>query len=294
MKVVLSGIYYPVAILRYFEAALRRRPDVELITAGPYSGNKIPWKGGMELPMKYARKPDILLPGGMVSMSVAESKLPWKPDLWIQVDAGYFLWGRPSCPNFFVGTDPHCLNYDKQRTYADKFFCMQTPYKKPGDEYMPYAYDPIWHAPRPENTPTAFDGALVGMAYDGRVKWINALKARGHKIFFDNGPAYDEAREIYHHSKIGLNWSSLQDLCARVFEVAAMGCCPVVNKVPDLDTLGWIDGTHYLGFTTLDEAIRAFESALERWQDVSNQAQQFVKPHTWDARVSQLLQHYTS
>ena len=41
MNVVLTGIYYPLAILRYFEAALRRA-DVNLFTAGPYTATRIP------------------------------------------------------------------------------------------------------------------------------------------------------------------------------------------------------------------------------------------------------------
>ena len=296
MKIVLSGIYYPVAILRYFEAALRRRTDVELFTVGPYTGNKIPWNGGVVLPEKYARRPDLVIPGGVVSVATVEAKLPWKPDLWLQIDAGFYLFGKPHCPNFFVGTDPHCLNYDKQRLLADKFFCMQTPYAKQGDVWLPYAYDPVWHAPRtPQDTqPIIYDAALVGVKYAERVRWIHELRKRNHSVLFENGPSYDEARHLYLQAKIGLNWSSLKDLCARVFEVSALGLCPVINKVPDLDTMGWVDGTHYLGFTDLDGAIRAFELAIERHQDVSKQAQAFVQPHTWDARVGQILQHYTS
>lgn len=92
MRVVLSSLWYPMSISRYIEKALRRRPDVELFTAGPYTGTWIPWQGGMNLPARYAIQPDLAFPLGneppVIPITFVENKLPWLPDLWIQVDAG--------------------------------------------------------------------------------------------------------------------------------------------------------------------------------------------------------------
>jgi hypothetical protein len=50
--VVLSFLFYPMAIGRYFEAALKRHDDINLITVGPYYGNMIPWNNWMALRQK--------------------------------------------------------------------------------------------------------------------------------------------------------------------------------------------------------------------------------------------------
>lgn len=299
MKVVLSGIYYPVAILRYFEAALKRT-NHEVFTVGPYTGRWIPWNGGMFLDEKYAISPDISLGEQVRPAPIAyiENLLPWKPDLWLQIDAGYHFDGKPSHGyNVIVGTDPHVLDYTTARKLADKFYCMQTPYMKDGDEWLPYAYDPIWHAPRSlDSLPLKVDAALVGIPYENRVALIKVLREKGYSVTFVHGPAYDEARDLYHQARIGLNWSSLQDLTARVFEIMAMGLCPIINRVPDLKTIDFIDGVHYLGFDTLEEAVSKFEFALNNemnghaiWKYVVSEAREAVREHTWDARIKRIL-----
>jgi hypothetical protein len=293
MRVVLSGIFYPVAIVRYFEQALRRRGDVELCTVGPFTRSWIPWNGGIELKPEYAVPPDLELPQvrGSVPIKFVEAKLPWQPDLWLQIDAGYHFVGRPSgsAPNFIVGTDPHCLNYDQSRSLADKFFCMQTPYKQEGDIWLPYAYDPIWHRPVERKT-FPYDAGYVGAPYDNRVRLVKAIQAAGYKVAAPGyGPAYEEARNIYEQCWIGLNWSSLQDLTARVFEIMAMGLVPLVNRVPDLEKVGMVEGVHYYGFDSVGEAVQKMSAPAYESAEIARTAQEFVQPHTWDARVTEVL-----
>lgn len=295
LKVVLSGIFYPVAILRYFEAALRRRPDVELFAAGPYTGTWIPWAGGMHLPQRYAAAPDLALPQSVLAsplpVSVVESRLPWRPDLWLQVDAGWHLRGRPAHGrNVIVATDPHVLNYDAQRGYADTFYCMQTPYIKPGDEYLPYAYDPVWHAP--EEQTRNYDACLLGLHYPQRDALVQSLRANGASVCYDLGPSYDEARALYNQAPVGLNWSSLQDLTARVFELLGMRRLAVVNRVPDLERF-FEDGRDLVVFDDLQDAMDKAMYCLRHPNDVVGIAESghhAVQEHTWDARVSRILE----
>lgn len=293
MKVVLSGIYYPMAILRYFEAALRRRTDVELFTVGPYTGAGIPWNGGMHLPTKYAQQPDLPLPTGdaPVPIGYIEQKLPWQADLWLQIDAGFYFRGKPGRgKNVIVATDPHCLNYDKQRQLADTFYCMQTPYMKEGDEYLPYAYDPIWHAP--EYQPQNYDVALVGLHYDNRNRLVSALRRKGINVYYDLGPCFDEARAIYNQAPIGLNWSSLQDLTARVFELLGMRRLAIVNRVPDLERF-FKSGIDLIAFDTLEQAIELTEYYVhtpDLAAKIAEAGHKTVEVHTWDARIKQILE----
>lgn len=282
------------AILRYFEAALQRRDDVNLYTVGPYTGTWIPWNGGMNLLQKYAKSPNRALPDTNyqpVPINFIESQLPFKPDVWLQIDAGFYFLGKPRYGvNVIVATDPHVLNYDRQRQFADLFYCMQTPYARPGDKYLPYAYDPIWHSP--EEQPQNYDVAFIGMMYPERQQLVQRLRAEGIKVIAQTGPIFDEAREIYNQAPISFNWSSKLDLCARVFELAAMKRAAVVNDVPDLEMF-FEEGQDLMQFCTVDGALNNIKYLLAHQDDllsVSENGYQAVQPHTWDARISQILE----
>lgn len=291
MRIVLSGIFYPVAMLRYFEAALKRRDDIELFTIGPYTGAWIPWNSGMNLPAKYAKSPDLALPklAEFVPVDYVANQLPWEPDLWLQIDAGFRFHGKPSSgKNVIVGTDPHVLDYNMQRGFADTFYCMQTPYMKNGDKYLPYAYDPIWHAP--EQQPQNYDVCLIGLHYEQRNRLVGALRDRGLNVYYDLGPSYDEARALYNQAPVGLNWSSREDLTARVFELLAMKRLAVVNRVPDLER--FFSNQDLFAFENIEEALKGIEWALKDKEGAAQVAQrghETVQPHTWDARVEQII-----
>ena len=62
VRILLLSIHYPLAMKNYWENAIRRNPNLELVTTGPYTGQFIPWMGGMTLPMKYANPPTYPLP----------------------------------------------------------------------------------------------------------------------------------------------------------------------------------------------------------------------------------------
>jgi hypothetical protein len=295
-KVVLGGIFYPMAILRYFEAAFRRRTDINLVTAGPYTGRKIPWKGGILMEEKYALRPDIVVPGGPTTkcpIRWVESRLPWAPDIWVQVDADYALLGRPlKGINCVVGTDPHVLNYQTSRRDADLFFCMQKVYAQLGDVYLSYAYDSVWHAPLERPDTFEWDVVLLGLHYGPRDLLVQGLRDHGIKVKYDLGPSFAEAREIYRQSRVGINWSSLLDVNARVFEIMGMGLPLVTNRLPDMD-VHFEGGKHYLGFDDVEEGVIAVERLLEDPEYAENLAkagQKAVKPHTYDARVEQILE----
>lgn len=295
-KVVISSIWYPLAMATYFLRALRRRKDIELTLVGPTTGNWIPWKGGMTIPAKYAVTPDIPLAFPFVTPydpTMVETVLGFEPDIWLQVDAGLHTTRRPKCKvSAHVATDPHVLKYDLPRSYSDKFFCMQTPYMAETDYWLPYACDPEWHAPFSDNRSPELDGCLIGLLYESRVKLAKRLNAEGFKIRMETGLVGDECREAYSHSKVGLNWSCLKDLTARVFEIMGMGLCPVINRVPDLVPL-FEEGVHYLGFDTEEEAVGQFRRAVEdselRKKIGRAASDQVHAMHTWDHRIAQLL-----
>ena len=287
-------IYYPMCMGLWFRRALERRSDVELWTAGPYLGSLIPWGGNMRLPEKYVRPVDFAMPQQATTPSwgIVKAQLPWKPDLILQIDAGFHFADKPDCLTATVATDPHVLNYDLPRSYSDKFFVMQKYYSKPNDLYLPYAHDPTMIYPDPLVTIDT-DCSLIGLHYDNRNEWIRQLRERGHSVIYELGPIFDEYRQLNCRAKLGLNWSSLNDVCARVFEIMGMQRTPILNRVPDLEILGFKENTHYYGFSTMDEAVQKVEIALNNPEEAIEIARaahdKVVREDTWDLRVEQIL-----
>lgn len=325
-KILLLALHYPLTISKYFERAFSRRDDVELVTVGPYSGQYIPWGGGQTLPAKYAIPPIINIGdfGHNLPYELVEARLDgFIPDLVLNIDAGIHWTAKPkvNCPVAHVATDPHVLqaHYELPRSYSDKFFNMQKFYSKPGDVYLPYAFDPTVHYPLDGNQhffnlpdryidnqhvdgavgvyttkEKDYDAVLVGMAYPNRVEWVNRLRAEGIFVAFENGPIFDEYRELANSATIGLNWSSLDDMVARVFEIMAMGLVPVINRVPDLKEF-FIEDVHYLGFSGMDEAIAKVKWAKENPSNaavIAENAKKLVwdNNHTYDSRCQTIMQ----
>lgn len=303
-RVLLASIWYPLSISRYFEKAFQNRPDIEVRTVGPYTGNKIPWKGGMELPMKYAKcptYPTFPLTSKLEWNIISPMLISWKPDLIVTIDAGFNWTSKPfvQCPVVTVGTDPHVLNYDHARANSDLFFNMQKYYiNKPGDIYMPYAFSTNDHYQIPL-ADKSIDAVLIGMPYENRVNWVQGLRNSGMKVAFENGPIFDEYRQINNSAKIGLNWSSMNDLVARVFELMAMGLCPVINRVPDLVEF-FVEDVHYLGFSSIEEGVQKAMWAMnnpEQAAKIAKAAYDIVwktsmygnAQHSYDERVDQIM-----
>jgi len=297
LKVCLTGLFYPMAMLRYFERALERRDDIELITVGPYTDSWIPWNGGMTVLPKYAKSPTHPLPrnflgAGKASPYIFQMFEDLKDvDLWLEVDAGFYIDPKPENGIVaHVATDPHALNYDRQRQLADYFFNMQLVYSKPNDIYLPYAYDPTVHYPI--ETEMKYDVCMIGLHYQQRTELVNRLIGEGLKVHYSIGEIFDEYRETYNASWVGINWSSLLDTNARVFELAAMGVAAVQNTTPDMKNF-LTAGEDYLEFTNVDEAVN---QVLKLHIDndmlcgIANNALAKIEPHTYDARVQQILE----
>lgn len=308
MNIVIAGTHYSVtAALMYISRAFKRRADCNVITVGPYPGLWMPWTTkegvtGMKMPDSYDQQPDILLPydGGIQTapISYIESRLPdgFVPDLWLDVNAGFSLDGRPKngIRARFL-TDPHTgLRglYNNNAHYYDYTFNPQQNYSQAGEIYLPYAADSEWHSRIPD-LEILYDVALIGNIYSHRISLMNKL-AGNFRTFFQLGPAQEDARRIYSQSFIGINWSSLDDLTARVFELMSLGCVPLVNRVSRLGEL-FEENVHFIGFSSEDEAINKVVEMMARPEaakKVAKTAQEFIitGKHTWDDRVATILQ----
>jgi hypothetical protein len=270
---------------------------VELITAGPFTGNYIPWQGGMQVLPKYSKSPTLPLPQDFIHARKINpnvfntNEIFSDVDLWLEVDAGFYLDPRPENGIVaHVATDPHALDYTRQRQLADYFFVMQTPYMQNGDIYLPYAYDPTVHYW--EDLPMEHDVCMIGLHYQNRTALVNRLMSKGWNVHYSIGEIFDEYRQIYNKSRVGINWSSRLDMNARVWELAAMGVPAVQNTVPDMKTF-FVPNDHYLEFTDVDGAERQVIKLLsnpDMANEMANRAMRKVEPHTYDARVQQILE----
>lgn len=300
MFIALIYSHFPCSIAFYYKRAFKQIEGHEIISAGPAYGNYIPWKGGMFTP--YADNPDVPLPQGSLPAGYVEASIRAKygkfPDVLIVFNAAYRLEGKPSnCKYFIVGTDGHCVDYDADRQVADKLFNMHKFYSKPGDIIMSYAFDPEFAHPL-ERT-KEYDCCLIGMEYEHRIRWADALRAAGVSVYMENGPCYADALELYQKARIGLNWSSLQDLNARSFEIKAMGLPCVENIVPDLydifkpeETFGFVDDVNDRG-RVLGGAVQKVKDVLADYENAKKVAAAglaAVQGHTYKARAEQILQ----
>ena len=232
------------AIAQYFRRALELREDIDLKTVGITTGNWIPWKGGLNVPQKYAYTPDIPLPyhfsSPIADYDYVKTLLGgWKPDLVLTVDASSRWLNKPDMGFVAtIATDGHALNYESSRRNSDKFFNMHETYAQAGDLILPYCYDHTCHYRNDGiNQPheqKIYDVAMVGVEYQHRIELAQRLQAEGITVNFSNGDIFDEYRIAHQKARIGLNWSSQADLNARAFEVPMMGNILISNEVPDM------------------------------------------------------------
>lgn len=300
IKVAISGLIYPVTMMRYFWDALERHEQVEVFSIGPFFGNWIPWNGGMNLSPLYTKTPTVPLPRSMaehhIHPGMVAGMVPDDIDLWLQVDAGWHFSKRPPAKIVaHIQTDPHVLKetYKVPRDYSDLNFCMQTPYMESGEIWLPYATDPFKFYPVDTDGPKEYDACLIGLHYPQRDQLIKNLLLNGKKVYYGLGDVYDEYRALYGNSRVALSWSSMLDTPVRVFEAMGMKVPLVANDTPDIQLL-FQDREDYLGFTNVEEAVLCVNDFLSN-PDIAHRyaesAYQKVKEkHTWDHRIQFILE----
>lgn len=304
IKVLLLYKKFPLAMGTYFQRALERRDDVDLKVVGHYTGSSIPWKGGMNVPEKYAIPPDIPLPYPIEKNDVDYDYVKimlgdWKPDLIINASSNCYWREKPDAYSVAIAVDPHVLDYDHVRKVSDKFYNMQQVYSKPGDDYLPYAYDPTVHFYEEEEK--IYDVAMVGLEYGHRLELASKLRDKGLRVYIDTGAIFDEYRKIHNQSHICLNWSTLDDLNARAFE-APMMAIPVMNRVTDmgLPQHSYFDFAYLFGSDNISydksrfvphavERIEHVMSNLYVAQEQTKEIRKYIVGETYDARISQIL-----
>jgi hypothetical protein len=298
MNIVITGHHF--AVTAAIESIVRafRKLGHTVVSAGSYNGVAMPWYGCSMVPQKYDFKPDIVLPqSAQIPINFVENKLEFTPDLWLDVNAGQWLEGTPKngIRATFL-TDPHVLA-QQYIQIAGNYQYIFNPQKSywlniPNQYYVPYAADEDWYFPTPMDK--IYDVSLLGNTYANRILLFNQLNQMGYQTRFGLGVAKDDANTVYNQSRIGINWSSMEDITARVFELASTGVIPILNRVPFLNDIFVEDG-EFIGFSTMDEAISKIKMILSDYEKyahigVAARRRVIAGHYFWTDRAREMLE----
>lgn len=253
MKILIHFRHYPVAMGRFFDWAFRDMGH-EVFSVGNYSEGKIPWGDQFNF-HQYAFPPDHELPEMNYPIEKLLSEIDFKPDVIFQAADTLFLTGNSPVPNCILMTDPHVVDYTPRFEFADLVFNMQKTYLKPGQIWIPYAYYPPIHRVLP-NVEKKYDVVLSGLQYPERIETVEKMKAHGLNVFNGLGVIWDEYAELYNQAYMSLCYPSKNDLPARFWEGLAMRTLVLAKRIPELESTGFVDGKHYVGFDDPEEAAK--------------------------------------
>lgn len=307
--IVISARWYAItAAAEYLSRAFEQLKDVRVVKVGPTHGNLMPYKtNGLFVPDSYSVIPDIVLPDTFMEVPVkyVENKLMeigiTGVDIWLDVHAGFRLSGKPErlggIRTLFM-TDPHThlgKHYTDVQNEYDMMFNPQLAYwleiPDTKQKYLPYAADE-WY--RYDRLDKVYDVSLVGNLYKERVAYFDEIKRRNRRTYFDVGAGKWDAGKIYNQSIVGFNWSSMNDLVCRVFEVGYSDSVLVTNRVPALAE-HFKEGIHFFGFDGFSSAVEVSEFVLktpEVWEKTKTAMQLEIKTkHRWKHRAIQIFEY---
>lgn len=287
--------HYPMCGANFFRWGMEELGH-EVFSVGYFSGDVVPWAGNPRYP-DYVFPPDLALPRDVTSypLDLIKDKVPWKPDLILEIDAGFYMDVKPKewkdVPIAMFATDPHFLDYTIQYGFVDYFFNPQPMAfdKYPQGIFLPWAHDPSVHKTLPA-TDKDYDIVFVGAMYEQRKHALDRL-AEKYKVYASSFIIYDECTEIYNKGKISFNWSSKDDIPMRIFEGMAYGNAVVTNRLTGLDLL-FKEGKHYIGFSDEDELMEKMDYYLtheKELTDIAFKGYLAIEEHTYKNRCAKIL-----
>lgn len=294
MKILMTFKHYPMCGGNFFKWAMQDLGH-EVISAGMTMGDIVPWHDNPRFP-KYNFPPDIVLPDlPRIPLQAIKDKLPWKPDLILEVDAGFYMDGKPKewhgVPIALFATDPHFLDYTAQYCFVDYFFNPQPMSfaKYPEGIFLPWAHDPNVHKMLPDNG-IIYDMVFVGALYEQRKILLEALK-RDYDVKVAEQLIYDECTKLYNEGLMSFNMSSNDDIPMRIFEGMGYGTAVVTNRITGLDLL-FKEGVHYIGYdgeAELLEKMKYYTDHLEELKAIMQNGMKEVEKHTYKIRCQTIL-----
>lgn len=245
-------------------------------------------------------------------------------DLYLFVDDG-----RDDIPLDLPGPsagwliDTH-VGWDARRQWADKLdvvFCAQKPAADAmsaeglNAHWLPLACHPqldpsaaefralpnTKEVVGPKGLDKQYDVAFVGFlprklaeGQNDRLEFLDQLFRRVPNFRYGSDAFFEQAALPYIRARCGVNYSIMDDLNMRFFEVQSYGTCLVTNR----DAVGWADlgfeeWEHFVGFRGIDDAVDKIEFLVKNpciRERIARRGHMFVRSaHTYGHRLEQII-----
>ncbi len=271
-----------------------RQADCEVFTAGTTWGHYTPWAGGTMIAQKFV--PDVQfhearLPSYHEIMdALADMHCIDGVDLVVHFDPHLVVKEAP-VPRVLYMADSHVRAYDPQQ--FDLVFGAHS-WGVCSDEAN-FRWLPLAHNPKEcfdMGQARTIDVALVGCMYEYRLEAIKFLLRKDVTLLLGWGRVGEERNSLYNQARMALVVTHSGDLSDRLFANMAQGCLVLADRgIRDLDKLGAQEGLHYLAFgepyEMLEQVQRGRDSDYRK--TITTWAKEWVKPHTFAARASEIL-----
>lgn len=161
--------------------------------------------------------------------------------------------------------------------------------------WLPLGCDPeVHHVGEKEKI---YDGCFIGnfhTAYaSNRISTVDAFFKNCKRPYFGSR-TFSEMAEKYAQSKLVLNQAINGDMFnMRFFEALCSGSCLVTERLKEGNTLGFVDGVHYAGYSSLDELGQVVKDLLEnddKREGIARNGRRAATQHTYSVRMKELLE----
>lgn len=236
--------------------------------------------------------------------------IPEGHDFYLMLDDGRDdLHRLPPHPWGYYATDTH-LGWEsryRKAKQADIIWCAQKPaaerMKAEGlnAHWLPLACEPHHHpsaaelgSPAPSRD-LVFVGHMQDPAKSTRVDLLDALFRAHPNSWLAVGYFHQDMARIYHQARLGINHAIRDDLNMRFFELASMGVPQLCDRrMVGLADLGFMEGIHYLGYESPEEAVAVATEHLNGKHTLAARCAQSAYAvvrfaHTYEARVRTML-----
>lgn len=144
-----------------------------------------------------------------------------------------------------------------------------------------------------------YDGCFIGNFHtkyaNKRIDAVHAFFECMSKPYFGQR-TFKEMTEKYAQSKLVLNQAINGDMFnMRFFEALCSGSCLVTERLDPNKSLGFVDGVHYAGYSSLEELKSVVKDLLandSKREAIARAGRELSKQHTYASRMNTLIENY--
>lgn len=216
----------------------------------------------------------------------------------IKVDPTVFISVEPMYGNIHFCQD-YSLVFQEGRQKPNYLFYALPSYRDRHEELMgekcalvTYAADPEFH--KPVSVSKIYDVGFIGRGYyQGRNDCLDAIGKNFSLLNLSDVPGSDipsalsSCKILFNHTR------DIIDVNLRFFESMALGC-QVMLRTDYLKEFA-VEGTHYMGYSTVDELLETIKKLLDNENEIkritNNARSHFLSNHTYAHRALSIYNH---